>query len=258
MTDISDRPLGHVIDNWIPPPLPGPPSLIGRWSRVEPLNAARHGQALYNALAGHDWVFDYLSERPFSDPGSYGAFLSDAAARPDFRFVALCDASGTAFGLASYMRMSPDVGVIEVGNICIAPSGQKSTKATEALFLMMKWAFDVGYRRYEWKCNALNVPSRRAAQRLGFSYDGLFRKATIVKGRSRDTAWFSIINDEWPDLCKAFTHWLDPTNFTADGSQIERLSALTSPFLVVCDPIVSGNDHYPEKIHFQNKPKADR
>lgn len=244
---MSDRPLGPVVDNWIPPPLPGPPSLIGRWSRIEPLNAARHAQDLYHALDGHDWVFDYLSEHPFADLGSYGAFLSDAAARPDFRFVALCDASGTAFGLASYMRMSPDVGVIEVGNICIAPSGQKSTKATEALYLMMKWAFDAGYRRYEWKCNALNVPSRRAAQRLGFSYDGLFRKATIVKGHSRDTAWFSIIDDEWPNLRKAFTQWLDPENFGTDGHQIKRLSALTSPHLAVHDPALSRNGQHPNQ-----------
>jgi RimJ/RimL family protein N-acetyltransferase len=135
--------------------------------------------------------------------------------------------SGQCGGVASYLRIAPGAGSIEIGNICLSPELQKSPAATEMQYLMMAWAFAAGYRRYEWKCNALNMPSRHAAQRLGFTYEGIFRQAVVAKGRNRDTAWFSVIDGEWPALREAFEFWLSPANFDAKGRQKERLSDLT-------------------------------
>ena len=130
-------------------------------------------------------------------------------------------------GVASFLRISPGAGTIEVGHINMSPALQRTPAATEAMYLMMQWAFEAGYRRYEWKCNAANIPSRRAAQRLGMSYEGVFRQAAIVKGRNRDTAWFAAIDSEWPALKEAFKAWLDSSNFDVNGRQNERLSDLT-------------------------------
>jgi RimJ/RimL family protein N-acetyltransferase len=135
--------------------------------------------------------------------------------------------TGAYEGVASFLRISPEAGSIEVGHINMSPRLQRIPAATEAMYLMMQWAFEVGYRRYEWKCNAANIPSRRAAQRLGLSYEGVFLQAAIVKGRNRDTAWFASIDSEWPALKEAFKAWLDPSNFDANGRQNERLSDLT-------------------------------
>ena len=140
--------------------------------------------------------------------------------------------------MASYLRIAPEAGSIEVGNICFGPALQRTKAATEAMYLMMKWAFDAGYRRYEWKCNALNMPSRRAAQRLGFSYEGIFRQALVVKGRNRDTAWFAIIDKEWPALREAYAAWLAPANFTVAGKQRESLADLTRLVRAASDPLV--------------------
>ena len=144
--------------------------------------------------------------------------------------------SGDAIGVASYLRINPKEGSIEVGHINFSPRLQQSIGATETMFLMMQWAFENGYRRYEWKCNALNLKSRAAAQRLGFSYEGIFRQATIAKGRNRDTAWFGIIDKEWPDLKQAFQTWLVADNFDSNGQQKQRLSQLTAPVRVKSDP----------------------
>ena len=140
-------------------------------------------------------------------------------------------------GVASYLRIAPEAGSIEVGSITFGPALQRTRAATDAMYLMMKWAFEAGYRRYEWKCNALNMPSRRAAQRLGFSYEGIFRQAAVVKGRNRDTAWFAAIDAEWPGLREAFEAWLSPANFDAEGKQRERLGDLTSLVRVSSDPL---------------------
>jgi RimJ/RimL family protein N-acetyltransferase len=159
------------------------------------------------------------------------------AGRNDPFFYALCDrATGRAGGVASYLRISPAAGSIEVGHIALAPVLQRSPAATEAMALMMGWAFSAGYRRYEWKCDALNLASRRAAARLGLSYEGTFRQAAVVKGRNRDTAWFAAIDAEWPRLSAAFNDWLAPANFDGAGRQRLSLSALTAPILVTRDP----------------------
>ena len=144
--------------------------------------------------------------------------------------------TGLCGGVASYLRITPEAGSIEVGHICIAPELAQSRAFTEAMFLMMQWAFAAGYRRYEWKCDACNMPSRRAAQRLGFSYEGIFRQAGVVKGRNRDTAWFAVIDAEWPALREAFLAWLAPQNFDAAGRQKERLSDLTQLVRAGSDP----------------------
>ena len=174
---------------------------------------------------------------PFHSASAYHRWIRDTVANPTMRFYAFRDAaSRKLFGVASYLRMDPAAGSIEVGNICIAPAGQQSRAFTEAMYLMMRWAFDAGYRRYEWKCNALNIPSRRAAQRLGFSYEGVFRQAVVIKGRNRDTAWFAAIDSEWPALRQAYDSWLSPGNFDDQGRQIERLSDLTRLVRVSSDP----------------------
>jgi RimJ/RimL family protein N-acetyltransferase len=151
----------------------------------------------------------------------------------DPQFFAIVDpASARAVGVASYLRITPASGSIEVGHINYSPLLQRKPAATEAMYLMMANAFDLGYRRYEWKCDALNAPSRSAAQRLGLSYEGIFRQATVVKGRNRDTAWYASIDSEWPALRNAFLRWLDPANFDAAGKQKQSLGSLTAPVLV--------------------------
>jgi RimJ/RimL family protein N-acetyltransferase len=163
------------------------------------------------------------------------------AIRAHERTVARRDqATGQAGGIASYLRIAPEAGSIEVGHICIAPVMQQGAAMTEAMFLMMDWAFRAGYRRYEWKCNALNLPSRRAAQRLGFSFEGVFRNHMVIKGRNRDSAWFSVISDEWPALAEAYRVWLAPSNFDARGRQRERLSDLTRLVRANDDPRWTG------------------
>jgi len=159
------------------------------------------------------------------------------AAGSDPLFYAITDLdSGHLGGVASYLRITPQAGTIEVGHINFAASLQRTRAATEAIFLLIQWAFEAGYRRFEWKCDALNMPSRRAAQRFGLSYEGVFRQATVVKGRNRDTAWFAAIDAEWPALKEAFTLWLDPSNFDAQGQQRESLGSLTRLVRVASDP----------------------
>jgi len=200
----------------------------GRLVRLEPLEADRHAVELHEAFQGHDALWDYMPYGPFTSGAAYHRWAREREAGEDPRFFVLRDAAtGKPGGIASFLRITPEAGSIEVGHICISPAMQRSAAATEAMFLMMKWAFDAGYRRYEWKCNAQNLASRRAAQRLGFSFEGVFRQHMIIKGRNRDTAWFSVIDSEWPALSEAFSLWLAPGNFDANGHQRERLSDLT-------------------------------
>ena len=177
-------------------------------------------------------MWTYLPYGPFDSLDTYRAWTEEMSRRSDPLFFAIIDhnsghASGRAVGLASYLRIDPAAGSIEVGHLHYSPLLQRTPAATEAMFLMMERAFNLGYRRYEWKCDALNAPSRAAAQRLGFTFEGIFRQAVVVKGRNRDTAWFSIIDAEWPALANAFRRWLDPANFDPQGKQRERLSTLT-------------------------------
>jgi RimJ/RimL family protein N-acetyltransferase len=232
-----DAALGVPVPGWAPPPRPGPAALDGRWARLERLDPARHGPEVHAANVADDAIWDYMPNGPYRREAEWRAWAEDVAAREDPFFYAIRDLStGRAAGVASFLRISPEAGSIEVGWITLAPALQRTPAATEAMALMMAWAFEAGYRRFEWKCNALNLPSRRAAQRLGLSYEGVFRQATVVKGRNRDTAWFAAVDGEWPRLRDAFAAWLDPANFDEAGRQRVALSALTAPVLVARDP----------------------
>ncbi|GAB1362237.1 GNAT family protein [Rhodobacter sp.] len=229
--------LGREVRNWTPPPRPGHEAIEGGVVRLEPLSADAHAADLHRAFAGHEALWDYMPYGPFVSAGAYHRWAKEREAAEDPRFFVLRDrATGHCGGIASYLRIAPDAGSIEVGHICIAPEMQRGLAATEAMWLMMDWAFRTGYRRYEWKCNALNLPSRRAAQRLGFSYEGVFRNHLVVKGRNRDTAWFAVTCEDWPALSEAFRAWLAPGNFDASGRQKERLSDLTRLTRFAADP----------------------
>ncbi|QYK41228.1 MAG: GNAT family N-acetyltransferase [Paracoccaceae bacterium] len=228
------------LSGWRPPPGPGRPVLAGRHVRLEPLDPSRHGADLIAAMAAAPEVFGYLPYGPFPDAAAHRAWLEQAAQRDDVVFLSLVPTGGGAAGLASYLRIDPAAGSIEVGHICLTPALQRSPAATEAMVLMMGHAFALGYRRYEWKCDAANLPSRRAAQRLGFSFEGVFRQAAVVKGRNRDTAWYAVIDGEWPALRVAFDRWLDADNFDSAGRQRQALSDLTRPLLAARDPVLPG------------------
>ncbi|MEP3945613.1 GNAT family protein [Ascidiaceihabitans sp.] len=237
----QQRPLGPIVENWTPPPAPTGVPLQGAFAYLEPLNAEAHAALLFRAFAGHDAVWDYLPYGPFSSAAQYHRWAREHAGQNDPFFYAIRnEASGTWEGVASFLRVDPTAGSIEIGHINLSPALQQTPAATQALYLMMDWAFDAGYRRVEWKCNALNLPSRRAGQRLGFSYEGVFRQATITKGRNRDTAWFAVIDAEWPALKEAFAAWLAPSNFDASGRQIESLSDLTRLVRVASDPSLTS------------------
>jgi RimJ/RimL family protein N-acetyltransferase len=231
-------PLGTPVPDWTPPPRPGPDTIDGRYVRLERLDPARHAADLHAAWAGHDDLWTWMPQGPFATAAGWQAWAERTATGADPFFYAIRDLrTGRAAGVASFLRITPEAGSIEVGYITYAPRLQRTPAATEAMVLMMAWAFGAGYRRYEWKCNALNLPSRRAAERLGLSYEGIFRQAAIVKGRNRDTAWFAAIDSEWPRLKAAFDQWLDPVNFGPDGQQKVALSDLTRPILVTRDPL---------------------
>jgi RimJ/RimL family protein N-acetyltransferase len=203
--------------------------LRGRAVSIAPLDSEVHPQALYEGTHGgaREALWDYLFDGPFADPGAFAASLKQKAASQDPLFFAILDnQTGKALGHASYLRIEPGHRVIEVGNILYTPELQRTFGATEAMYLMARHVFeDLGYRRYEWKCNALNAPSRRAALRLGFSFEGIFRQHMIVKGRNRDTAWFSMLDWEWPARKAAFERWMDPGNFDAEGIQKSGLGS---------------------------------
>lgn len=230
-------PLGIVVESWTTPPHPNWDVLTGKYCQLERLNAEKHAALLFRVFEGHDQVWNYLPYGPFSSSSQYHRWVREAEAMTDTVFYVIKNLhSGTFEGVASYLRIAPEAGSIEVGNINYSPALQRTPAATEAMFLMMQWAFDAGYRRYEWKCNALNKPSRRAGQRLGFSFEGVFRQAAIVKGRNRDTAWFAAIDSEWPALKEAFKAWLNASNFDVTGQQVERLSDLTGLVRQSADP----------------------
>ena len=204
--------------------------LAGRFVRLEPLDAERHGGSLWQEThgVGAAALWQYLFDEPFADEKSFRDFLVRKADSIDPLFYAIVDqASGRAVGFETLMRIDPAHRCIEVGNILYGRSLQRTPGATEAQYLLMRYVFeDLGYRRYEWKCNALNAPSRRAALRFGFTFEGIFRKHMIVRGRNRDTAWYSIVDDEWPAAKAAFEHWLAPGNFDSTGAQRQSLAAL--------------------------------
>ncbi len=228
MTIPLDLPVGPPVDAK-PAPRPYAISLCGRFGSVERLSASRHGEALWAELKGNDWVWAYMPYGPFADKPAFAAWLAEREKLADPFYYAVVDKAGRALGLATLMSIRPDMRVIEVGNILLSPALQRSPLATEAQFLLARYCFEMlGYRRYEWKCNALNAPSRRAALRFGFAFEGIFRNHMIVKGRSRDTAWFAITDADWPARRAAFERWLAPGNFDAEGRQKTRLSELNA------------------------------
>jgi RimJ/RimL family protein N-acetyltransferase len=220
-----DRPVGPLADA-TPAERPGPVLLQGRFCRIEKLDAARHADGLWQLLKGHDRVWDYLAVGPFADGRAFAAWLEERAVALDPYAYAVADyASGRPLGIVTLMEIRPTMRVIEMGSIVYAPALQRTPAATEAQYLVAGYVFDqLGYRRYEWKCNALNAPSRQAALRLGFTFEGVFRQHMIIKGRNRDTAWFSMLDSEWPTRKAAFEAWLAPGNFDANGHQKTRLA----------------------------------
>lgn len=228
-----NQPIDVIVRDWVPPPHPGREIMAGRFCRLEPLEPG-HAESLFAANAldveGRNWT--YLPYGPFASLGEYSSWIEQHCRGTDPLFFAVIDlAEMQAVGVASFLRINPDSGSIEVGHIHYSPRLQGKPAATEAMYLMMARAFDLGYRRYEWKCNALNAASRAAAQRLGLSFEGVFRQATIAKGRNRDTAWYAAIDQEWSAIQAAFEQWLDPANFDEQGVQRARLSVLTAPIL---------------------------
>jgi RimJ/RimL family protein N-acetyltransferase len=229
-TNELGQPIGFALHDWQPARRPPRTAIEGRWCRIEPLEPGRHAAQLFEAYAedveGRIWT--YLPYGPFDTQAEFEAWLARTCLGDDPLFHAIVDRrDGQALGVASYLRIEPAIGVIEVGHINYAPALQRTAIATEAMYLMMRRVFDeLGYRRYEWKCDALNAPSRRAALRLGFTFEGIFRQATLYKGRNRDTAWYSIIDKDWPALNHAFETWLDPANFDQAGNQRASLTDL--------------------------------
>lgn len=206
----------------------------GQFCSLEPLDPGQHAQSLFESNAldaeGRNWT--YMSVGPFDALETYRAWLESLCSGDNPQVYAIVDGqTAKAVGLACYLRVNPNSGSIEVGNINFSPLLQRTPAATEAMYLMMDRAFGLGYRRYEWKCDALNERSRVAAQRLGFSFEGVFRQATVYKGRNRDTAWYAVTDEEWPLLRDAFLRWLHPKNFDQDCKQALRLSDLTRPIL---------------------------
>ncbi|MDA8260563.1 MAG: GNAT family protein [Betaproteobacteria bacterium] len=231
----TSQPLGFPVPNWKPAARPVHKLLTGRFCDIEPLNAAQHAADLYaaNALDAEGRNWSYLPYGPFESFSSYRDWVDKFSVTSDPLFFAIVShATGKAVGVASFLRIDPANGSIEVGHLNFSPLMQRTPVATDAMHLMMKEVFALGYRRYEWKCNALNLPSRLAAQRLGFSFEGVFRQAAVTKGRNRDTAWYAAIDKEWPALNEAFLTWLSPENFDAAGAQRVALSRLTEPILV--------------------------
>ncbi len=227
--DALGQPIGFPVDGWtkrLPPPRT---AMEGRYCRVEPIDPGRHAAELHevNREDAENRIWTYLPYGPFETLSDYRNWMDSACTGDDPLFHAVIDLKdGKAAGLASYLRITPPVGVIEVGHINFAPRLQNTVAGTEAMYLMMRRVFDeLGYRRYEWKCDALNARSRKAAQRLGFQFEGVFRQATIYKGRNRDSAWYAILDKDWPAMRGAFEAWLDPRNFDAGGRQRQSLAA---------------------------------
>jgi len=226
------QPVGSPLPHWRRRPLPPRTPMHGRFCRLEPLDVSTHGADLFAAYredaAGLGWT--YLPYGPFARAAQFRHWIGRECSGNDPLFFAVVDQSGRASGMISFLRIQAAVGVIEIGHIHYAPRLQRTPAATEAIFLMLVQAFDhLGYRRCEWKCDSLNAASRQAAERLGFTFEGVFRQATVYKGRTRDSAWYSIIDREWPRLRASFRRWLAPSNFESDGRQRRRLNASSRP-----------------------------
>ncbi len=217
---MSDQPVGAEVDVQ-PAQRPAAVTLQGHHAILEKLDPVRHGPALREAVRGDEALWTYMGYGPFADDAAFDAWLTARAEISDpFAYAVVDRRSGLCLGSITLMEIRPAMRVIEMGNIVYSSALQRTPAATEAQYLAADYVFGtLGYRRYEWKCNALNAPSRRAALRLGFTFEGIFRQHMIIKGRNRDTAWFSMLDSEWPKRKRAFERWLDPSNFDSDGRQ---------------------------------------
>ena len=224
------QPIGDPVSGWQPRERPARVTIEGQFCRIEPIDLDRHAADLYEAYGtapdGRDWT--YLFAEPFTGFAAFREYLAKAAASSDpFHYAVIDRASGKAVGTFALMRIEPVHGVIEVGSVTFSPRLKQTPVSTEAQYLLMRYVFDdLGYRRYEWKCDSLNAPSRKTALRLGFQFEGIFRQAIVYKGRNRDTAWFAIIDQDWPLVKAAFERWLSAENFDADGKQRASLASL--------------------------------
>ena len=222
---VTGQPVGVPVDA-SPARRPEAVVLEGRFGRVEKLDPAHHAADLWHAAQGHDALWTYMAYGPFADAAAFSRWVAERAKLDDPTSYAVIERGGRALGIATLMEIRPAMRVIEVGNIVYTPALQRTPLATEAQYLLARYIFDaLGYRRYEWKCDALNAASRRAALRLGFTFEGIFRAHMIVKGRNRDTAWYSMLEREWPERKHAFERWLAPDNFD-QGAQKTSLAAL--------------------------------
>jgi RimJ/RimL family protein N-acetyltransferase len=223
----AEMPVGSKVDA-TPATRPGPVVLEGRFGRVVKLDAARHGASLWNAVKGQDHIWTYMSSYgPFANEPAFFEWLAGRATLEDPYYYTIVDASDRAVGVATIMEIRPAMRVCEIGHIVYSPALQQTPLATEAQYLLARYVFEtLGYRRYEWKCNSLNAASRRAAERLGFTFEGVSRQHMIAKGRNRDTAWYSMLDGEWPRCRAAFERWLSPENFDANGRQHRRLEEI--------------------------------
>jgi len=226
---ITGQPIGLPVEKTGAAPRPGPVTLKGRYGRLEKLRPD-HWSDLWAAFAGHDRVWTYIStDGPFADPSEFAAFIAKRAAANDPYAYAIVDLQDRAVGYLTLLRIVPVHRVIEVGHVLDSPSLQRTRLGTETQYLLACYIFKtLGYRRYEWKCDALNAASRRAALRYGFIYEGTFRQYMIAKGRNRDNAWFSMLDSEWPSRKRNFERWLAPENFDGDGRQKISLAALNA------------------------------
>jgi RimJ/RimL family protein N-acetyltransferase len=224
----TGQPVGAPVDDK-PAARPGPATLAGRFGHIEKLKPG-HAPALWQAVEGHDRIWTYMpSYGPFPDAAAFAAWVAARAELDDPYSYVIVDAEGRALGIFTLMAIRPEHRVIEIGHVVYAPALQRTPLATEAQYLLARCAFEtLGYRRYEWKCDALNAASNRAAKRYGFTFEGIFRQHMIGKGRSRDTAWYAMLDGEWPARKAAFERWLSANNFTADGRQKVSLSALNA------------------------------
>ena len=221
------QPIGFPLPNWRPCQKPSTTTMVGHYCRIEQLCSAKHGEDLWQAFSvdkeGRIWT--YLPYGPFTEKAQLLKWIDSHKKSADPVFYAIIETtSNQALGIASYLRIQPEVGVVEVGHINYSPALQQTTAATEAMYLMMKHVFELGYRRYEWKCDNQNQGSKKASKRLGFSYDGLFKQASMYKNRNRDTAWFSILDKDWPTLKAEYQRWLALDNFDTDQKQLRKLS----------------------------------
>ncbi|MFC0336869.1 Acetyltransferase (GNAT) domain-containing protein [Kushneria avicenniae] len=226
----ANTPVGHPLAGWQPPPSPSHDTLTGRYCRVAPLNVTSHGDALFNAWqadAPSRWV--YLGGRPFDDRDGCLEWLSHRAISHDPMFMALINLErDQALGVAAWLDIAPEHGTIELGHLSFSGQMARTRMATKALHLLIDHAFSLGYRRVAWKCDALNAPSQRAASRLGFRFEGIFRQHRVVCGRNRDTAWYALLDHEWPAMARAHRQWPMPDNFDDTGRQRVALSVLTA------------------------------